>query len=471
MHGRCGGNIVDGDKMNKRACAAMVFTLMLPPVSGMVVASDDIDALGKTLTPWGAIKAANADGTIPAYSGGIQPPAEYDPAKPGIRPDPFQDEKPRLVITADNMAQYEDNLSEGIKEMLRRYPTFRLDVYPTHRTARYPDYIVENTLKNARECRLAENRLQLEGNCYGGVPFPLPKNGSEVMWNRSLKFETYSYHSPQQVSTLVDSSGRRQLTGEFVYWAEFPHYDPNKTTPIAKDALLEIGRNDWTGPTRKAGEMLVLHDSVDMLDTGRLVWSYLPGQRRVKLSPDVAYDTPSVSGGGVGTVDDSQVFYGSQDRYDYRLVGRKEVFIPYNTFKLQNPEFCSDAQVFTPNHLNPDCVRWELHRVWVVEATLKDGKRHVYPRRVFYWDEDFPGVGIGDNYDQGGSIYRVTQINQYPFYESYGNNTQEFVVHDLASGAYVRQAYVPAGRPGMRAIDPMPSGFYQPSALSAGGVR
>lgn len=457
---------------------AKTLTLMLAlgasGIAGAALTPEEIKQLGTTLTPWGAIKAGNADGSIPAYTGGIEPPPSYDPKKPQFRPDPFANEKPLFSITAANMAKYEDKLTAGQKEMLKKYATFRIDVYPSHRTAKYPKYVIDNTLKNAASCALAPNLLQLAGTCFGGVPFPIPKNGAEVMWNRTLKYDQYAYQSPGQTSTLVDRSGRRVETGSFAYWQTYPHYEPGRTKPISSDDILEYGRVDWTGPARKAGEKLVLHDSVDMLNVGRRAWTYLPGQRRVKLSPDVAYDTPSPAGGGVGTVDDTQVFYGAQDRYNYKLVGKKEIFIPYNTFKLHDEKLCPSEKVFTPNHLNPDCVRWELHRVWVVEATLKEGKRHIYPRRTIYWDEDIPAVGMADNYDDAGKIFRVSQINYYPFYETTGHNPHEFVVHDLNSGAYVRQAYTPA-EGGMMVVtkptEAKQAAFYDSAAIAQEGVR
>ncbi len=456
---------------------AKTLALAIALASGTASAAptpEEIKQLGTTLTPWGATKAGNADGSIPEYKGGIEPPASYDPKKPNFRPDPFANEKPLFSINAQNMSKYEDKLSAGTKEMLKKYPEYRIDVYPTHRTAKYPKYVLDNTLKNAASCKLADNLLQLSGTCFGGVPFPIPKTGSEVMWNRTMKYDQYAYYSPNQTSTLVDRSGRRVETGAFAYWQTFPAMNPARTEPIKADEMLEYGRIDWTGPARKAGEKLVMHDSVDMVNVGRRSWSYLPGQRRVKLSPDVAYDTPSPAGGGVGTVDDTQVFYGSQDRYDYKLVGKKEMYIPYNTFKLHDEKQCGTDKVFTPNHLNSDCVRWELHRVWVVEATLKPGMRHVYPKRTFYWDEDIPAVGMADNYDDAGKIYRVTQTHYYPFYETTGHNTHEFVVHDLTNGSYVRQAYTPAGA-GMMEVTPAaeakPASYYESSALSRAGVR
>mgnify|MGYP000908958050 FL=1 len=101
--------------MNIRA-KALTLAMMALGASGAALAvatPEEIKQLGTTLTPWGAIKAGNADGSIPAYTGGIEPPASYDAKKPQFRPDPFAAEKPLFSITAANMAKYEDKLSAG----------------------------------------------------------------------------------------------------------------------------------------------------------------------------------------------------------------------------------------------------------------------------------------------------------------------------------------------------------------------
>lgn len=433
------------------------------------VTPEEAKQLGTTLTLWGAIKAGNKEGTIPEYTGPIKPPANYDPKKPGIRPDPFASEKQLLSITAKNMDKYAEKLSEGAKAMLKKYPTFRIDVYPTHRTASYPKYVLDNTEKNATECKTANNGLQLTG-CWGGVPFPIPKTGSEVLWNRTLKFEQFAYTSNDVVSTLIDANGNHIVTAGSTQWNQYPHYDPAKKTPIGKDDLYELIRADYTSPARKAGEKIVLNDSVNMVDIGRRVWSYLPGQRRVKLSPDVAYDTPSPTGGGVGTVDDTSLFYGALDRYDFKLMGKKELYIPYNTYKAQDPVACSPDIIYTKNHLNPTCVRWELHRVWVVEAALKPGKRHIYPRRTLYFDEDLSGAGVADSYDSTGAVYRVIQAMPITMYEKYGHATDEFVIHDLGTGAYTRQRHS-SGKGGWVASDSKPASFFAAEAMAGSGVR
>lgn len=442
-------------------------------VSGSLLAAvspEEAKQIGTTLTPWGAEIAGNADGSIPAYTGGIKPPASYDPSKPGIRPDPFADEKPMLVITAANMTQHADKLTEGTKAMLAKYPeTFRIDIYSTHRTARYPDFYLQNSKKNATECQLTPEGLSVS-NCWAGAPFPIPKTGQEVMWNRVFKFEQAAFRADDLMGTVVDANGTVIHTAGWKQWNQYPLWISKQNEKLAGDEINEMMRADYDAPGRKAGEKLVLHDGINMLTNARRAWSYVVGQRRVKLSPDVAYDTPSPTGAGIGTVDDSMVFYGALDRYDFTLVGKKEMYIPYNMFKIQDQTKCGKDVVYTPNFLNPDCMRWELHRVWVVDAKLKSGKRHTYPTRTFYWDEDYLGVGMADSYDSTGKIYRVVQSESFPFYESTGHSSSQFAIYDLISGAYTRQAYS-TGKTGWYTIDPVPLTMFSPQALSAGGVR
>jgi hypothetical protein len=434
------------------------------------VSAEEARQIGTTLTPWGAIKEGNKDGTIPAYTGPIKPPAGFDPKNPGVRPDPFASEKPLYSIDAKNMDKYADKLTEGSKALLKKYPTFRIDVYPTHRTANYPKYVLDNTAKNATQCKTANNGLQLEG-CYAGVPFPIPKTGNEVMWNRLLKFDAFAFMSHHMSGTVVDTQGNRTVTGVGTMWIQYPIYDPAKTTPIAADEPYEKIRIDYTEPARKSGEKLVVHDSMDMVNAGRRAWSYLPGQRRVKLAPDLSYDTPSPTGGGAGTVDEAAVFYGALDRYDFKMVGKKEMLIPYNAYKVRDPKQCpSSVSMNTKNHLNPDCVRWELHRVWVVEANLKPGKRHVYPKRTLYFDEDLPGVGASDGYDSAGQMYRVTYTLPITMYETTAHSTDQWVTYDLATGNYAHQEDV-TDKGGWVVTTPQPATFFTSEALAGQGVR
>jgi hypothetical protein len=434
------------------------------------VSAEDAKQLGTTLTPWGAEKAGNKDGSIPAYTGPVKAPANFDPKNPGHRPDPFANEKLLYSIDAKNMGQYADKLSEGMKAVFKKYPDFRMDVYPTHRTANYPQYFLDNSVKNATECTTVNEGLQLKG-CYGGVPFPIPKTGNEVMWNRLLKFEQIALYSEGVTSSLVDTQGNVTVTGIGTMWNSYPIFDPNRTTPMSDDETYNIVRLDYEAPIRKAGEKVVVHDSIDMINTGRRAWSYLPGQRRVKLAPDLAYDTPSPIGGGATTTDETSVFYGALDRYDFKLVGKKELIIPYNAYKARDPKVCPNSVLLkTKNFPNPECIRWELHRVWVVEGKLKPGKRHVYPTRTLYWDEDLPGVGMSDAYDAAGQMYRVTYNLPIAFYDTPGHSTDTKVTMDLATGNYV-ESQDTTDKGGWVVTDSKPKTFFTPQALAGSGVR
>jgi len=455
-------------------------TLILAATIGLIasstslaaVSADEAKQLGTTLTPWGAIKAGNKDGSIPPYTGPLKPPASYDPSKPGVRPDPFADEKPLFSVTAANMSQYADKLAEGVKAMLKKYPTYRLDVYPTHRTANYPKRYLDNTVKNATQCKTESDGLQISG-CLGGLPFPIPKTGSEVMWNRAFQYDSYSLVFHGGRNYVMGNTGQLVLAGGFEQWLHYENFDPkNADKVIERDAYYMKNRADWDRPARKAGEKFLVLDSVDMVDVGRRAWQYLPGQRRVKLAPDLSYDTPSPVGGGALTMDDNSVFFGALDRYDWKLIGKKEMFIPANSYKISDPKLCPSSVAYMKDHLNPDCVRWELHRVWVVEADLKPGKRHVYPKRVFYWDEDLPAAGMGDNYDAAGKVYRFSHGLPITLYESEGQGhvTSQWVTYDLATGVYARQQdLTDEGSVVVKA--PPPNTFFSPEAIASGGVR
>lgn len=429
---------------------------------------EEVKQLGDTLMPWGAERAGNKEGTIPAYTGGLtKPPASYDPAKKGILTDPFADEKPLFSITAANMAQYADKLSEGVKAALAKYPDTRLDVYPSHRTAAYPQWVIDNTLKNATQCKESGPRLE---NCVGGLPFPIPKTGTQVIWNHQLGFMGANV-SGRVATVFTDASGRTVVMGVNDYWFDFPYYaSSNNGNNVTIHKRI---RYDYVEPARVAGEKILLHYKIDNSPTS--VWQYLPGQRRTKLSPDLAYDTPHPQSGGTAGMDQLYGFDGPTDRFDFKIVGKKEMLIPYNNFKLFSEE-CAVDKYFRKNFPNPDCVRWELHRVWVVEGTLKEGKRHIFSKRVLYMDEDTYNVGVYDNYDMSGKIYRFAIQTGVPTYSDpelglSGLTTMHF---DLQTGAWLSDNFPSPYAPikGSANVNAkLPELEWQAGALSGGGIR
>lgn len=423
---------------------------------------------GSELTKFGAIKAGNAAGTIPEYTNEPLPvPACYDPAEPNYYCDPWND-KPLFTITAQNMGEYAEQLTDGQKALFNKYPEYRMDIYPTRRTARFPEYVLENSVKNLESCHTINNGEGVE-NCYGGVPFPIPENGHEAMWNHLLKFSAVN-KAIRSKSVLVDSSGRYMVLGDQRLFTEQPFFNPKNPNPRSGEDPYYKGLMEVSGPARRSGEKILMALNVQ---GSQRAYQYLPGQRRVKLAPDLAYDTPSPTTGGVSTMDQVQLFYGKLDRFDYKLIGKEEKFLNYNNFQAIDHKNCPEDKYFSQNFPNPECTRWELHRVWQVEATVKPGIRHIFHKRVFYFDEDMTSAGSADNYDAAGKISHVNYSIHYPFYTpGYGGASEASVTLNLVEGSWSLDHWggFPGG--GQRPLkEDFRSTMFSPESMSGSGIR
>jgi hypothetical protein len=443
----------------------MVAVAVASAISGAAqagVSADDAKKLGATLTAVGADKAANKDGTIPAYEGGLTTaPAGFKPGD-GVRPNPFANEKPRLVIDGKNAAQYAAQLTEGTKALLQKYPSFKVEVYPTHRSVAFPKFVAENTAKCAVKAKTTNDGRSMDG-CQAGFPFPLPKTGYEAMWNHLVRYNGQAYEAKYR-NLNVDASGRATLATEGNNTQEYPYWDPSKTST---ETYWRI-KNIYTGPARRAGEGLLIVDPLDIGAKERRAWQYLPGQRRVKVAPDLSHDTPNPGTSGANTFDDVFVFNGSMERFDFKLVGKKEMVVPYNDYAAVYQ--AKQDELVKPSHLNPDLVRWELHRVWVVEATLKEGKRHVYGKRVFYLDEDSWAALASDEYDARGQLYRAGFAFMAPSYDLPAPYTDMFVHYDLVARNYSLTGFI-AETGGMRPSKPLSEREWSADALAGAGIR
>jgi hypothetical protein len=426
------------------------------------VSADEAKALGTTLTPIGAEKAANKDGTIPAYTGGLTTPPAGFKAGDGIRPNPFAADKPRLVIDAKNMAAQSAQLTEGTKALLAKYPSFRVDVYPTQRSVAFPKWVADNTAKAAVSAKTLNEGRSMEG-AHAGFPFPIPKTGNEAMWNHLVRYNGQAYEAKYRNLT-VDASGRTTLATEGISTQEYPFWDNSKTSA---DIFWRI-KLAYTGPARRAGEQLMLVDPLDIGTKDRRAWMYLPGQRRTKVAPDLSHDTPNPGTAGATTFDDTFIFNGSMERFDFKLVGKKEMIVPYNAYTAVYGAKQDD--LLKPNHLNPDLVRWELHRVWVVEATLKEGKRHVYSKRTFYLDEDSWAALASDEYDARGQLYRTGFAYMAPSYDQPAPYSDMFGHYDLVSRVYSLTGFI-AETGGLRHTKPRPDREWTADSLAGTGVR
>jgi len=426
------------------------------------VTPQEAQALKGQLTPFGAERAANKDGSIPAWTGGYTTPIPGD--KPGgRRGDPFKHEKPLYSITSKNAAQHVDKLTDGVKAMLAKYPdSYRVDVYPTHRTAAAPQWVYDNTFKNA-------TRAKLEGDmpvgAYGGIPFPIPKTGQEVMWNHLLLWRPTTYRWDANMYQLT-ADGRMVLTTDGHAVLQFPYYFED-SSPDKFDGLYLQVKVVNSGPPIRSGEAVVARTTLDP-DKAQ-GWVYLTGQRRVRKLPNTCCDTPSPASAGLMTFDEIETFQGKTNRFDWKLVGKKEMVIPYNSNRLLQPT--KDTDVLGKHHLNPDHVRWELHRVWVVEATLRAGQRHQVARSRYYCDEDTWQCVLGDRWDANGQLWKTLWTIPYVLPDvpaTWGNTTGFYDL--LANVAFAALVY----NEKRAQIAPLPrinDKDFSPEALSGESVR
>lgn len=394
---------------------------------------ENIARLGEDLTPMGSIRAGNGD-EIPAWTGGLSEedwPAGY---QPGDRhPDPFAGDQPQFVINGENFREYEDRLSAGQIATFERYPeTYFMRVYQTRRTASFKERVYEATIENAATAELVANGEGVE-NASEGFPFPLPQNSYELMWNHKLKYKGIggTRYNNQVAPTTGGNYQLVKLREELLGL----YYKEGATIEEINNILLYFFQ-EVESPARLAGNILLVHETLNQIAQPRQAWIYNPGQRRVRRAPNVAYDNPGTASDGLRTNDMTDMFNGAMDRYDWEVVGKKEMYVPYNSYGAHSGDVEIDDLVMA-GHLNPEYMRYELHRVWVIEANLKEGTRHIHPRRTFYLDEDSYQILLTDHYDQRGQLWRASEAHSVNYYDvpTFWSTIESHM--DLLSGRYV----------------------------------
>jgi hypothetical protein len=408
----------------------LLISLILLLASTLCYAADAPGQGG--LTPIGAEQAGNNAGTIPPWKGGLTaPPASYQEGK--HETSPFPDDKPLFQINAANAAQYSANLSPGQRALLERYPdSWHMNVYQSRRTASFPDFVYDAIAGNSETARvLMEDRGGVEGARVSS-PFPRPQTGVEAVWNHNLRFRGLRVDRVEGYAP-VTRSGRYTLILARQDWA-FPYAVPH-ITPFTRrypNVLLAV-KSKVIAPSLLSGDGTLVFETINQTGDPRKAWRYPRALRRVLRSPFFGYELPSANSDGLRTVDDFGLYNGSPDRYEWTLIGKQELYIPYNAYSLHGPQVGYEDIVRT-GHINPEHARYELHRVWVVEGRLKEGARHIYNRRVFYLDEDSWQIAVADSYNADGELWRVNEAHAINYYTVPVLWTTLEVFHDLLAG-------------------------------------
>jgi len=446
------------------AIAATNPMAMVATASHAAPPADQLARLGKDLTPVGGEKAANASGTIPAWTGGItSPPAGF---KIGDHhPDPFASDKVALKITPANYKQYADQLTVGQQGMFAKYATFAMNVYPTRRSASFPQRTYDYTLSSAKTAKLVPGGDGVT-DAAEGIPFPIPSNGYEAIWNHKLKFKgvAAARWANQAAPTASGQYNMVRIREELLGL----YYKPGNTIADINNVLIYFYQV-VESPARLAGQVLLVHETLNQTTQPRQAWIYNPGQRRVRRAPNVAYDNPGTASDALRTNDMTDMFNGAMDRYDWKLVGKKEMYMPYNSYRVHSNKV-KYSDILKPGHVNPELLRYELHRVWVVDATLKKGKRHINSRRTFYLDEDSWQILVIDHYDGQGRMWRYSEAPSINYYEVpvFWSTMENH--HDLQSGRYIATGLDNQEKMYDFGFQTTPDAF-SPQALRTRGVR
>lgn len=451
-------------------CSVLAFALVGASAQAKV-SQKEANKLGTSLTPFGSIKAGNKSKTIPEWEGGLtQPPQGYE-GSGQHHIDPFADDAIKFTIDESNYQGFKKYLTPGQFAMFDTYTSsFKMNVYPTHRSHAMPDWVIENTRDNATSAELSRGGVGIK-DAYGGIPFPILHGSNEekalqTMWNHLTRWRGIFVTSRSTEVAVQRDGDYSPITKQQEIFFNF--HNP-KGSFKKMDNILFYFLTFNKAPARLAGGALLVHETMDQTKDARQAWDYNSGQRRVRRAPNLAYDSPIASSDNTRTADDTDMYNGAPDRYNWEYKGVKEFFIPYNNYKLsaQGVEY---SDLVMPGHLNPEYVRWELHRVHVVEATLKPGERHIYKRRVFYVDEDSWGIALVDQYDNRGELWRVSMAMLKNYYELPGTWTSGDLYHDLQSRRYSANGLYSEEKQAPVFEDKIPNKrYFKPSSLRRRG--
>lgn len=408
----------------------------------------EIASLGGELTPVGAQRAGNADGSLPAWSGGTAVPQgdwSYGKARGDFWK--HKGEKPILTIDVSNVDQHAARLSPGQVAMIKQMKGYEIRVYPAHRECSYPDFVLENTKTGAKISKIAADGWSLEDAKLPSVPFPVPKSGLEAMWNYLLRYQGVGVITENALASVSPRPGTSVgVATRFNQVAYYPWGKKGSVSPKDVNHVQQGFYYAFQEPVALAGQALVqtIYTNKDAES-----FYYFTGQRRVRRLPNYAYDTPIIGFENQFPNDSIFLFYGSPDRFDWKLVGKKEMYVQYNNFNMLDTSL--KTQGLERPYIDNDARRYELHRVWVVEGTVKEGVRHSASKKVFYFDEDTWLAVAGEDYDANGGLWRHKESSVIPIWELGAcSNTAAYFLHDLVSGRYVTDSNVSGGTRDLR---------------------
>ena len=405
-----------------------------PAISMAKVSEEDAQQLRNRLTPLGGERAGNEDGTIPEWRGGLTAPPPCHAA--GARYcDPNPEDKPYVTITAGTREEWRDYLSAGHLAMLEgNRKTYQMNLYESRRNFANPGVVYDAAYQNATKAILSGTGNAVRDASIA-VPFPIPKNGTEIIWNHRLRWRGPAY-TRSMTQASVTPSGEAHLVN-LREDADFPY----ARGEIAKDGIAQQWLWVVMQPERLHGYLMLAKDSLDGEALPPQAWMQQPREgegRRIRQARMFGFDNNAMLSDELRFEDQLDGFFGTPQRYTWRIVDRRPVVVPYNSYALHSGRKTLRSLI-RPAHMDPALARYELHRVWVVEASLKPQSLHRHKRRTFYFDEDSWQLLMVDLYDRSDKLWRFQEIHTVMAYDRATLFPAVEVQYDLASSRYLLQ--------------------------------
>lgn len=389
----------------------------------------------KKLNYLGAEIAANTENTIPQYLGAkLTPPEAWKPGDHYL--DPFAEDDILFKIDQSNLENYRLKLSEGQKQLLSFFSDYYLPVYKSRRSSTYPDFIREGTTLNQTHTKLSSDGNGLL-QYQEGFPFPILSKHSEEaalqsLWNHRTRYR--GGHVERMVmQTTVFGSDRFTPVKLYQRFSRAEHLKGIEASEY--ENVLFYYLDKITSPARLSGTTILVHETLNQTAQHRRAWIYSQAHKRVRRAPSVAYDAPVPGTYGLRTADSYDMFNGSSDKYQWQYIGKQELYIPYNAYRLASSRL-QYQEILNPQTINPSLQRWELHRVHKIEARLKSNERHIYAKRIFYLDEDTWTIVLTEQYDQRGELWRISEGHLINYYDQELPYYSMEVTYDLLSKRY-----------------------------------
>ena len=438
-------------------------TLSLVASAAMAdVPANVANRLGQDLTPMGAEKAGSSAG-VGSWSGqridGSALPQGYDG---GALPNPYASDKPLYTITAANAGDYDAQLTTGQKAMLATYPdTFKLNVYESRRSCTYPDFVYKAAKRNAEVGKVVDGGNGISESIMAS-PFPIPSSALEIVWNHTLRYRgervarDFNYAAPTANGDFTLTYTRDEIV--------FSYSDAQNSRAEDLNNISIWFVAYTSAPARRAGNVVLVHETLNMAKEGRKAWTYSPGTRRVRRAPNIAYDNPVTNGDGLGTSDQYDGYNGAPDRYDWTVAAKAEKLSQQNNYQAVLTPY---EELLQAGHANQDVMRYEMRRQWVVEGNLKGDARHIYAKRVLRMDEDSNQMSAGEMYDGRGELWRIQEIGQAPDFRPEAQvcwTTGGEFTYDLLAGRYLGLA-MKSGRPAnfVTGLERLTKDYYTPA--------